>query len=42
VETARPTQSSALKQLISHLGFVNIRSRKHFLGFTETIFFQKA
>jgi demethylmenaquinone methyltransferase/2-methoxy-6-polyprenyl-1,4-benzoquinol methylase len=33
--------SVALKQLISRLGFVNLRSRKHFFGFTETIFFQK-
>jgi demethylmenaquinone methyltransferase/2-methoxy-6-polyprenyl-1,4-benzoquinol methylase len=33
--------SVALKQLITRLGFTNIRSRKHFLGFTETIFFQK-
>jgi demethylmenaquinone methyltransferase/2-methoxy-6-polyprenyl-1,4-benzoquinol methylase len=32
---------NALKQLISKLGFTNIRSRKHFLGFAETIFFQK-
>ena len=31
----------ALKQLISKLGFVNLRSRKHFLGFTESIFLQK-
>jgi ubiquinone/menaquinone biosynthesis methyltransferase len=31
----------ALKQLITKLGFTNIRSRKHFLGFAETIFFQK-
>ena len=31
----------ALKQLISKLGFTNIRSRKHFFGFTESIFFQK-
>jgi ubiquinone/menaquinone biosynthesis methyltransferase len=31
----------ALKQLISKLGFINIRSRKHFLGFTESIIFQK-
>jgi demethylmenaquinone methyltransferase/2-methoxy-6-polyprenyl-1,4-benzoquinol methylase len=33
--------SIALKQLIMQLGFVNLRSRKHFLGFTETIIFQK-
>jgi ubiquinone/menaquinone biosynthesis methyltransferase len=33
--------STALKQLISRLGFTDIRSRKHFFGFTETIFFQK-
>ncbi|MGA2093462.1 MAG: ubiquinone/menaquinone biosynthesis methyltransferase [Sedimentisphaerales bacterium] len=33
--------SAALKQLIGKLGFINIRSRKHFFGFTETIFFQK-
>lgn len=33
--------SVALKELIMHLGFVNLRSRKHFLGFTETISFQK-
>jgi demethylmenaquinone methyltransferase/2-methoxy-6-polyprenyl-1,4-benzoquinol methylase len=32
---------NALKQLITKLGFTNIRSRKHFLGFAETIFFQK-
>jgi demethylmenaquinone methyltransferase/2-methoxy-6-polyprenyl-1,4-benzoquinol methylase len=32
---------NALKQLIIKLGFTNIRSRKHFLGFAETIFFQK-
>lgn len=32
---------NALKQLISKLGFTNIRSRKHFLGFAETIIFQK-
>jgi ubiquinone/menaquinone biosynthesis methyltransferase len=31
----------ALKQMLSRLGFTNIRSRKHFLGFAETIFFQK-
>jgi ubiquinone/menaquinone biosynthesis methyltransferase len=31
----------ALKQLITKLGFTNIRSRKHFLGFAETITFQK-
>jgi demethylmenaquinone methyltransferase/2-methoxy-6-polyprenyl-1,4-benzoquinol methylase len=31
----------ALKQLISKLGFTNLRSRKHFFGFTETIIFQK-
>jgi demethylmenaquinone methyltransferase/2-methoxy-6-polyprenyl-1,4-benzoquinol methylase len=31
----------ALKQLITKLGFTNIRSRKHFLGFAETISFQK-
>ncbi len=31
----------ALKQLITKLGFTNIRSRKHFLGFAETILFQK-
>jgi ubiquinone/menaquinone biosynthesis methyltransferase len=31
----------ALKQLLSRLGFTNIRSRKHFLGFAETTFFQK-
>ncbi|MGD0077749.1 MAG: ubiquinone/menaquinone biosynthesis methyltransferase [Sedimentisphaerales bacterium] len=33
--------STTLKQLIAKLGFTNIRSRKHFLGFTETIIFQK-
>jgi demethylmenaquinone methyltransferase/2-methoxy-6-polyprenyl-1,4-benzoquinol methylase len=33
--------STTLKQLMSKLGFTNIRSRKHFLGFTETILFQK-
>ena len=33
--------SVALKQLITRLGFVNLRSQKHFLGFTETIVFQK-
>jgi len=33
--------SVALKKLITQLGFVNLRSRKHFLGFTETILFQK-
>lgn len=33
--------SEALKQLITKLGFTNIRSRKHFLGFAETITFQK-
>jgi ubiquinone/menaquinone biosynthesis C-methylase UbiE len=33
--------SITLKQLIKNLGFTNIRSRKHFLGFTETILFQK-
>jgi ubiquinone/menaquinone biosynthesis methyltransferase len=33
--------SVTLKNLISQLGFVNLRSRKHFLGFTETILFQK-
>jgi demethylmenaquinone methyltransferase/2-methoxy-6-polyprenyl-1,4-benzoquinol methylase len=33
--------SKALRQLLSKLGFTNIRSRKHFLGFAETIFFQK-
>jgi len=32
---------NALKQLISKLGFTNLRSRKHFLGFAETITFQK-
>ena len=32
---------NALKQLITKLGFTNIRSRKHFLGFAETITFQK-
>jgi ubiquinone/menaquinone biosynthesis methyltransferase len=32
---------NALKQLITKLGFTNIRSRKHFLGFAETILFQK-
>jgi ubiquinone/menaquinone biosynthesis methyltransferase len=32
---------NALKQLITKLGFTNICSRKHFLGFAETIFFQK-
>jgi demethylmenaquinone methyltransferase/2-methoxy-6-polyprenyl-1,4-benzoquinol methylase len=32
---------NALKQLITKLGFTNIRSNKHFLGFAETIFFQK-
>jgi ubiquinone/menaquinone biosynthesis C-methylase UbiE len=32
---------NVLKQLIIKLGFTNIRSRKHFLGFAETIFFQK-
>lgn len=31
----------ALKQLITKLGFTNIRSRKHFFGFTETIFWEK-
>jgi ubiquinone/menaquinone biosynthesis methyltransferase len=31
----------ALRQLLLKLGFTNIRSRKHFLGFAETIFFQK-
>jgi ubiquinone/menaquinone biosynthesis C-methylase UbiE len=31
----------ALKQMLSRLGFTNIRSRKHFLGFAETILFQK-
>ena len=31
----------ALKQLITKLGFTNIRSRKHFLGFAETIIFKK-
>jgi ubiquinone/menaquinone biosynthesis methyltransferase len=34
--------SVALKKLIIQLGFVNLRSRKHFLGFTETILFQKS
>jgi demethylmenaquinone methyltransferase/2-methoxy-6-polyprenyl-1,4-benzoquinol methylase len=33
--------SAAFKQLIAKLGFTNIRSRKHFFGFTETIIFQK-
>ena len=32
---------NALKQLITKLGFTNIRSRKHFLGFAETLIFQK-
>jgi len=32
----------ALKKLITQLGFVNLHSRKHFFGFTETIFFQKS
>jgi len=32
---------NALKQLITKLGFTSIRSRKHFLGFAETLFFQK-
>lgn len=32
---------NALKQLITKLGFANIRSRKHFFGFAETVFFQK-
>jgi ubiquinone/menaquinone biosynthesis methyltransferase len=32
---------TALKQMIKGLGFINLRSRKHFLGFTETISFQK-
>jgi ubiquinone/menaquinone biosynthesis methyltransferase len=32
----------ALKQMITKFGFINLRSRKHFLGFAETIFFQKA
>ena len=32
---------NALKQLITKLGFTNIRSCKHFLGFAETITFQK-
>jgi ubiquinone/menaquinone biosynthesis methyltransferase len=32
---------AALKQLIAKLGFTNIRSCKHFFGFTETIVFQK-
>lgn len=32
---------NALRQLITKLGFTNIRSRKHCLGFAETIFFQK-
>jgi ubiquinone/menaquinone biosynthesis methyltransferase len=31
----------ALKQMITKLGFTNIRSHKHFLGFAETILFQK-
>jgi ubiquinone/menaquinone biosynthesis methyltransferase len=31
----------ALQQLLLKLGFTNIRSRKHFLGFAETISFQK-
>jgi len=31
----------ALKQLITRLGFINQRSRKHFFGFTETTLFQK-
>jgi ubiquinone/menaquinone biosynthesis methyltransferase len=31
----------ALQQLLSKTGFTNIRSRKHFLGFAETILFQK-
>ncbi len=33
--------SIALRQLITKLGFTNIRSRKHFLGFAESILFQK-
>jgi ubiquinone/menaquinone biosynthesis methyltransferase len=33
--------SAALKQLITQSGFVILKSRKHFLGFTETIVFQK-
>ncbi|MGA2069740.1 MAG: ubiquinone/menaquinone biosynthesis methyltransferase [Sedimentisphaerales bacterium] len=32
---------NALKQFLLKLGFTNIRSRKHFLGFAETITFQK-
>jgi demethylmenaquinone methyltransferase/2-methoxy-6-polyprenyl-1,4-benzoquinol methylase len=33
--------SVALKKSITRLGFTNLHSRKHFLGFTETIIFQK-
>ena len=33
--------SIALKQMIAKLDFTNIRSQKHFLGFTETIIIQK-
>ncbi len=34
--------SAALKQLITRQGFSILKSRKHFLGFTESISFQKS
>lgn len=31
-----------LKQVLQKIGFVNVRSKKHFCGMTETVFFEKA